>query len=55
MVKKLPANAGDIKDASSIPGLEDLLEEGKATHSSIPAWKNHMDRGAWWDTMTEAT
>ena len=39
MVKKLPANAEDIKDASSIPGLEDLLEEGKATHSSIPAWK----------------
>ena len=38
MVKKLPANAGDIKDASSTPGLEDL-EEGKATHSSNAAWK----------------
>ena len=38
MVKKLPANAGDIKEASLIPGLEDL-EKGKATHSSIFAWK----------------
>jgi len=38
VVKKLPVNAGDIKDATSIPGLEDL-EEGKATHSSIFTWK----------------
>ena len=27
-------------------GLEDPLEEGMATHSSILAWR--MDRGAWW-------
>ena len=26
---------------------EDPLEEEKATHSSILAWKNLMDRGAW--------
>ena len=25
---------------------EDPLEEGMATHFSIPAWR--MDRGAWW-------
>ena len=29
-------------------GWEDLLEEGMATYSSILAWKNPMDRGAWW-------
>ena len=28
-------------------GWEDPLEEGTATHSSIPAWKTPMDRGAW--------
>ena len=33
--KNLPANAGDIRDARSIPGSEDPLEEDMATHSSI--------------------
>ena len=28
-------------------GWEDCLEEGMATHSSILAWRNPMDRGAW--------
>ena len=28
-------------------GWEDPLEEGMATHSSILAWKNPIDRGAW--------
>ena len=28
-------------------GLEDPLEEGMATHSSIRAWRIPMDRGAW--------
>ena len=28
-------------------GWEDSLEEGKATHSSILAWRIPMDRGAW--------
>ena len=27
---------------------EDLLEQAVVTHSSILAWKNSMDRGAWW-------
>ena len=29
-------------------GLEDPLEEGMATHSSICAWRIPVDRGAWW-------
>ena len=37
MVKNLPANAGDIRDSSSIPGWEISLEKGRATHSSILA------------------
>ena len=36
MVKNLPDNAGD---ASLIPALGMFPGEGKATHSSILAWK----------------
>ena len=39
MVKNLPANAGDARDAGSIPGWEDSLEEEMAIHSSLLAWK----------------
>ena len=31
-------NAGDIRHLGSISGLDDPLEEGMATHSSILAW-----------------
>ena len=30
-----------------ILGWEDPLQKGKATHSSILAWRIPMDRGAW--------
>ena len=46
MVKNLPADAGDTRDIGSIPGREDPLEDGMATHSSILAWRIPMDRGA---------
>ena len=39
MIKNLPANAGDIRDVGLIPGSEDPLEEGMATHSSILCWR----------------
>ena len=39
MVKNPPANAGDIRDAGSIAGLERSLEKEIATHSDILAWK----------------
>ena len=32
-------------------GCEDPLEEGMATHSSILAWRIHIDRGAWQATI----
>ena len=32
-------------------GWEDPLEKEMAIHSSILAWKNPMDRGAWWATV----
>ena len=48
MVKNLPANT---RDMISIPGLENPLVEGMATHSSILAWRFPMDRGAWQATV----
>ena len=39
MVNNPPATAGDIRDTGSIPGQEDPLEEGMATHSNILAWR----------------
>ena len=37
--KSLPTKAEDLRDRGLIPGQEDLLEEGTATHSSILAWR----------------
>ena len=45
MVKNPPAKAEDRKDMDSVPGWEDLPEEGMAAHSSILAWRIPMDRG----------
>ena len=39
MVNNLLAIERDIGDAGSIPGGENPLKEGMATHSSILAWR----------------
>ena len=39
VVKNPPANTGDVRDVGSIHGWEDPLEEDRATHSSILAWR----------------
>ena len=36
-------------------GWEDPLEEGKATHSSILAWRIPMNTGSWCATVHEVT
>ena len=51
VVNKLPANAGDVRDAGSVLGGGRSLEEGMATHSGVLAWRNPMDRGAWRATV----
>ena len=52
MVKNLPAT----QEAWVLPlAWEDLLEEGMATHSGIPAWRIPMDRGAWQATVHGVT
>ena len=54
VAKKLPVNAGDIRDAGSISGLEDPLEKETATHS-CSCLENPMDRGAWWAMAHKVT
>ena len=44
MVKNLPAMQETWIQSL---GWKDPLEEGRATHSSILAWRIPMDRGAW--------
>ena len=39
MVKNLPANAGDVRDMGSIPGLGISPVGGHATHSSVLGWR----------------
>ena len=39
VVKNLPANVENAGDLGSIPGSEDSLEKGMATHFSILAWR----------------
>ena len=51
MVKNLLANAGDVRDVGLIPGSGRSPGGSMATHSSIPTWIIHMDRGAWWATV----
>ena len=46
--KESACNVGDL-DLN--PGLEDPLEEGMVTHSSILSWRIPMYRGAWWATV----
>ena len=39
VVKNPPANAGDIREAGSIPGSGKIFKEGMVTYSSILAWE----------------
>ena len=39
VVKNPPVNSGDLRDSGLIPGWEDPLEEGTATHPSVLAWR----------------
>ena len=47
MVKNLPANAGDIRDMGSIPGLGRSPGEGNGNPLQYSCLENPMDRRAW--------
>ena len=52
VVKNLPTRAGGTRNAGSVSlGWEDPLEKGKATHSSILAWR--IPQGCKESDMTE--
>ena len=55
MVKNLSANAGDAKDASSIPGLERSPGGGHSNPCQYSCLENSMDRGAWQAAVQEST
>ena len=48
VVKNLPANVGDIRDAGSVPGLGRSSGEGHDNPLQYPCLEKPMDRGAWW-------
>ena len=48
VVKNLPANVGDIRDAGSVPGLGRSSGEGHGNPLQYPCLEKPMDRGAWW-------
>ena len=47
VVKNPPANARDIRDMDSIPGLEKFLGEGNGYPLQYSCLENSMDKGAW--------
>ena len=50
-VKNLSANAGDIRDAGSIPGSGRSSGGGHGNPLKYSCLENTMDRGAWWATV----
>ena len=50
MVKNLPANAGNIRDSGSIPGLGRSPGGGHGNPLQYSSLENPTDRGAWWAT-----
>ena len=55
VVKNSPANAGDARDASSIPGLGRSLGGGHGDPLQYPCLENPMDRAAWWAAVHKFT
>ena len=51
MVKNLPANAGDTRDASLIPGSGGSPGGGHGNLFWYSCLENPMDRGDWWATV----
>ena len=47
VIKNSPANAGDVREASSIPGLGRSPREGNGNPLQYSYLQNPMDRGAW--------
>ena len=51
MVKNPSANAGDVGDLGSIPGLGRFSGGGNGNPLQYACLENSMDRGVWWTTV----
>ena len=51
VVKNPPANAGDTRDAGSVPGSGKFPEGGHGNPLQYSCLENPMDRGAWRATV----
>ena len=51
VVKNLPANAGEIRDAGSILGWGRSPGGGNGNPLQYSCLENPMDRGTWWATV----
>ena len=51
VVKNLPANAGNLRDGGSIPGLGRSPGGEHGNQLQYACLENCMDRGAWWTTV----
>ena len=51
VVKNLPPNAGDARDAGSVLGLGRSPRVGNGNPLQYSCLKNFMNRGAWWATV----
>ena len=55
VVNNPPANTGDSRDMSSIPGVGSFPEEGNGNPLQYSCLGNPMDRGAWQAIVHEVT
>ena len=55
VVKNLPANAGNIRDVGSIPGLGRSPGEGYGNPLQYSFLENPMDRRNWWAIVHRTT
>ena len=51
VAKNPPANAGDVRDMGSIPGLGRSPGEVNGNLLQYSCLENPMDRGVWWATV----
>ena len=55
VVKKLPANAGDLRDTRSMGGMGRSPGGGHGNPLQYSCLENPMGRGAWWATVHRIT
>ena len=55
MIRNLPANSGDLRDAGSVPGSGRSPEGGHGNPLQYSCLENPMDRGGWQATVHRVT